>query len=208
MIRFSGITGLEGLPADEEIREAADDTDGERGPDQLRCPQRSEAEQGVERVDARAREGDANRAGGVEEGELDAVGSGEEAVLPVDAARGDDHDGEHERRTDGAEEAEGDEQPGGELAGGSGEGEESAGGEAELDEELARGVQAVAAEPAEELLGTVRRHDEAEDQSTDEKSGADHARVESVSRVHVVVSESPWAATPVREPAECRIAPW
>jgi hypothetical protein len=179
---------LDGLPADEEVREATDDADREGGADQLRRPERGEAEEGVEGVDAGAREGDASRAGGVEQWELDAIGGGEESMLPVHGARGDDHDGEHERGPDGAEEAEGEEESAGELAGGGGEGEEAAGGEAELDEKLTCGVEAVAAEPAEELLGAVAGPDESEDQPADEESGADHARVEGVGRVHIVSS--------------------
>src|ERR1043165_7612157 len=129
-----------------------------------------QAEECVEREGARTGEGERHRGRGIEEGDLDAVRRGKEAVAPVHRDGGDDHHREHQRRTDRAEQTESDEQAAGELAEARGEGEEASGTKAEAFEEAAGAVQAVAAEPAEELLGSVSGHDETEDQTGDEQS--------------------------------------
>jgi hypothetical protein len=64
--------------------------------------------------------------------------------------------------------------------------EQSSWREAEPHQELAGRVDAVPAEPAEELLGTMRRHEQAEHESGNEQPDAEHLGVRPVRRVHVI----------------------
>ena len=99
--------------------------------------------------------------------------AGEESVLPVYRDRGDEHDRDHERGADGTAEAERDEQPAEDLGDGCGRGEALPLLEPEVHEKLAGLVEAITAEPAEELLRAVRGHDEADDDAADEEAERD-----------------------------------
>ncbi|HSE67227.1 MAG TPA: hypothetical protein VLB12_09580, partial [Gemmatimonadales bacterium] len=112
--------------------------------------------------------------GTIEERQLDAVGGGEESVPPVHADRGDDHHGEHDGRTDRAEEAEGDQHSADQLAQARARGVEAPRLEAELPEELAGRPQTMAAEPSKELLCSVRRDEETDHQPRDQESEVQH----------------------------------
>ena len=83
----------------------------------------------------------------------------------MDADRGDDHDREHERGPDRAQEAERHEQAAADLGQGCGGGEEAAGTKAQGLEHAGDGCEPVAAEPAEELLRAVGCNQEPENES-------------------------------------------
>jgi hypothetical protein len=89
---------------------SAEDRKSEGDPDHRRRPDPSKAKSGVKRVAARSGHGEPDRGNRVQEWQLDAVGGREEAVPPGHADRGNDHHREHESRTDGSKQAEGDEQ--------------------------------------------------------------------------------------------------
>ena len=88
----------------------------------------------------------------------------------MNADRGHDHDRDHEGGADGAEEASAIRRPLPTSLDRGGRREDAPRAEPEAFEEAAGAGQPVAAEPSEEFLGAVRRHEKPEDEPEGENS--------------------------------------
>jgi hypothetical protein len=109
----------------------------------------------VERPRAGAREGEADDDRGVGEDVLEAAVEDPQALTGVIRARRDEHRRGDHRGGQGREQAGAEEQAARQLGGAGGEGEERTGAQAEGLHVAAGPLQAVAAEPAEQLLRPV-----------------------------------------------------
>jgi hypothetical protein len=167
-----------------EVCDPANRADRQHGPRDLRRPRRPDPEQRVERVVAKPGQREAERARRVEEIELDPVRAREQPILPVYADRRHDHHRDDHRRPDRSKETERDEQATGHLGDRGHARERPPTMEAELNEELAGRVEAVASEPSQELLRAVRSHEQPDHQAGDQQRKIQHARVGGIRCVH------------------------
>ena len=109
---------------------------------------------------------------GVEEGQLNAVGSGKQPMPPMYTDRRDDHDRDHKRRTDRTQKSESHEQTARDFAQRRCGRESATWTKAKLLEEPTRLFQPVTAKPPEQFLRTVRRHQQADDDPRQQESDA------------------------------------
>src|SRR5258708_18416527 len=162
MVRMRG-------PPDGYVTEAAGDCNEQGNGADGRRGEGRQAEQRIEGEPARADQRQRDRHRAVEQRHFIAVVLGEDAVGPVNAG-GHDHDREHQGRADRAEKTEGQKQTADDLADGRGRGEETPRVEADGLEEAGRPGEAVSAEPAEELLGAVGSHENAENETCNQET--------------------------------------
>src|SRR6185437_3402966 len=103
---------------------------------------------------------------------FDAAVSREQTVLEMHAHRGNDHHRDNERRTDRSEKSEREQKAAGDFGRRSKRREEPAWSKADGIEESCRSGESMPAEPAEQLLAAVRRHQQAEHDPHDKQSDA------------------------------------
>src|ERR1700682_1800229 len=143
------------------------------------------AEHIIERVLAEPDERKRERSGHVQQRELDAFG-GEQPMSPMHGDRCYEHHRDHERRADRAEEAECDEETAGDLADRGSSGERGSWSKAHLLEELAGAAKPMASKPFHQLLGSMRGHEEADNDPSDEQSEAQCLNISCV-RTHGIL---------------------